>query len=111
MQGTSLVANPDGGSFYWTKKSGTQYTFYAPYYSGTSAAYSGRIYRISGRSQNNYIQFSYAWSPDASSSANLTNIYAATDNGGSQATLTFATFGAQQLLSQLVVRPVFDTPS
>jgi len=47
MQGTSLVANPDGGSFYWTKKNGTQYTFYAPYYGGTSAAYSGRIYRIS----------------------------------------------------------------
>jgi len=101
MQGTSLVANPDGGSFYWTKKNGTQYTFYAPYYGGTSTAYSGRIYRISGRNQNNYIQFTYAWSPDASSSANLTNIYAATDNGGSQATLTFASFNGQVLLSQL----------
>jgi YD repeat-containing protein len=101
MQGTTLVANPDGGSFYWTKKNGTQYTFYAPYYGGTSAAYSGRVYRISGRNQNNYIQFTYAWSPDASSSGNLTNIYAATDNGGSQATLTFANFNGQQLLSQL----------
>jgi YD repeat-containing protein len=101
MQSASLVVSPDGGSFYWTKKTGTQYTFYAPYYSGTSAAYSGRIYRISGRNQNNYIQFSYAWSPDASSSANLTNIYAATDDGGSQATLTFANFSGQQLLWQL----------
>jgi YD repeat-containing protein len=101
MQGTSLVANPDGGSFYWTKKTGTQYTFYAPYYGGTSAAYSGRIYRISGRNQNNSIQFTYAWSPDASSSANLTNIYAATDNGGSQATLSFANFNGQVLLAQL----------
>jgi YD repeat-containing protein len=101
MQGTSLVANPDGGSFYWTKKTGTQYTFYAPYYGGTSAAYSGRLYRISGRNQNNYIQFTYAWSPDASASANLANTYATTDNGSLQATLTFANFNGQQLLSQL----------
>lgn len=102
MQGTSLVANPDGGSFYWTKKTGTQYTFYAPYYGGTSAAYSGRLYRISERNQNNYIQFTYAWSPDASASANLANVYATTDNGGLQATLTFANFNGQQLLSQLI---------
>jgi YD repeat-containing protein len=101
MQGASLVANPDGGSFYWTKKNGTQYTFYAPYYGGTSTAYSGRIYRISGRNQNNYIQFTYGWNPDASANANLTNIYATTDNGGSQATLTFANFNGNQLLSQL----------
>jgi YD repeat-containing protein len=110
MQGTSLVANPDGGSFYWTKKNGTQYAFYAPYYGGTSAAYSGRIYRISGRNQNNYLQFSYAWNPDASSSANLTNIYVATDNGGLQATLTFAGFNGQVLLSQLT-RPDLATVS
>jgi hypothetical protein len=64
MQGTSLVANPDGGSFYSTKKSGTQYTLFAPYYSGTSATYSGRIYRISGRNENNFIQFAYAWSSE-----------------------------------------------
>ncbi len=101
MQGTSLVPSSDGGSFLWTKKSGTVYTFYAPYLGGTSAAYSGRIYRISARNQSNYIQFTYAWSPDASSSGNLTNIYVATDANLLSATLTFATFGGQRLLSQL----------
>lgn len=100
MQGTALIANPDGGSFFWQKKSGTVYTFFAPYYGGASAAVSGRIYRISARNNNNYIQFTYAWSPDASSSANLTNIYATTDSG-LQATLTFADFNGQRLLSQL----------
>jgi YD repeat-containing protein len=100
MQGTSLTADPGGGAFYWTKKSGTTYMFYAPYYGGTSAAYSGRIYRIWGRNSYNYIQFSYGWTTDASSSANLTNIYATTDNG-MQAVLTFDWFNGKKLLSQL----------
>ncbi|MCU1492225.1 MAG: hypothetical protein JWM85_3630, partial [Acidimicrobiaceae bacterium] len=101
MQGTSLVANPDGGSFYWTKKNGTQYTFYSPYYTGANAGYSGRVYRISGRNQNNYIQFSYFWTVDASSSTYLLYSTATTDNGNLQAILRFSLFNGQRLLSEV----------
>jgi RHS repeat-associated protein len=97
MQGTTLAVSSDGGAYYWTKKSGTQYVFYAPYWWG---AYAGRIDHIAARNVNNTIRFAYAWSPDSSSSANLTNIYAITDSG-MQATLTFAMVGGQRLLSQL----------
>jgi YD repeat-containing protein len=102
MEGTTLVTY-DGGSFYWTRKDGRLYTFYAPYYSGTMAAYSGRLGAIYGRNQNNHIELIYSWAPDASSSANLTSISAATD-GGLTATLSFADFNGRRLLSQ-IARP------
>ncbi|MBV9439990.1 MAG: hypothetical protein JOZ24_08380, partial [Candidatus Eremiobacteraeota bacterium] len=100
MEGTSLVTN--GGAFYWTKKNGTQYTFYAPYYPAQYAAYNGRIYRISARNSNNYIQFGYAWDGgDSSTSAHLNTIYATTDSG-KQAVLEFADFSGRRLCSSLI---------
>lgn len=105
MQGTTLVANPDGGSFFWTRKNGTSYMFYSPYYGGTNAALSGRIYQMQGRNKHNYIQFNYYWNGDASSSANLTQIVAAADCGCDQLVLKFSDFSGRRLLSEL------DTPS
>jgi YD repeat-containing protein len=101
LQGTTLVASSDGSTISWTKKSGTTYTFYAPYYIGESAAYSGRIYQITARNQNNFLQFSYSWIGDASSSANLSQISVSTDASMLVTKLKFATFSGQQLLSEV----------
>jgi len=104
MQGTQLIANPDGGSFKWYKKDGTCYVFYSPYYGGTSAAYSGRPYAIFGRNQHNYLLFNYSWTTDASSSANLSQIVVETEDGSMRVALNFASVAGQDLLSQ-VIRP------
>lgn len=96
MEGTSLITY-GGGWFYWTKKNGTQYLFYGPYGSGAYAGYVGRIYRISARNRNNYIQFSYLWdNGDASASTHLNQIIATTDSGR-QAILQFADFSGRRL--------------
>jgi YD repeat-containing protein len=107
MQGSTLVASADGGSFYWTKKSGAQYTFYSPYYGGSVADFSGRISRLSGRNQNSYIQFSYSWDAtpaapagDSSDSSHLRLINAISDSGRN-ATLRFDDFNGRRLLSTL----------
>ncbi len=101
MQGTMLIANPDGGSFFWIKKNGTQYMFYSPYYSGASAAYSGRLVSIQARNRHSSLNFSYSWNGDASSSANLSQIVVAADCGCLQATLKFADVNGQRLLSEV----------
>lgn len=99
LEGTTLTT-PDGSSFFWTKKSGTVYTFYAPYFGGTMAGFAGRIGTIYAHNNNNYITFAYAWSPDASSSTNLRSITVTTDSGLS-ALLTFQNFAGRWLLGSL----------
>ncbi len=102
MEGTSLVPTADGGYFNWTKKSGAQYGFYAPYYSGQWTAYSGRMYQLRGRNRNDYLQFSYSWdSGDASTSAHLNHLYVMTERGAMQAALAFSDFGGRRLCSSL----------
>ncbi len=103
MEGTSLIPTADGGYFNWTKKSGTQYGFYAPYYSTQWAAYSGRMYQLRGRNRNNYLQFSYSWdNGDASTSARLNFIYVMTESGAMQAALGFSEFSGRRLCSSLM---------
>jgi hypothetical protein len=77
MQGTSLKFDGSCG-FYWTKKTGTQYAFYAPFATGCNTTSDtgsfGRIIYIFGRNANNYIHFVYSWNGNDSSSDNLSSI-------------------------------------
>ncbi len=112
MQGTSL--NFDGScGFYWTKKTGTQYAFYAPFATGCNTTSDtgsfGRIIYIFGRNANNYVHFVYSWNGNDSSSDNLSSI-AVKHSDGQSLTLEFAKFsGSSHAELAHVVRPDGDT--
>ncbi|HVS45352.1 MAG TPA: DUF6531 domain-containing protein [Verrucomicrobiae bacterium] len=95
----------DGGSgYFWTKKTGTVYYFYAPNQTASSAGYDGRLLRIYARNQNNDIQFNYSWvGGNSSTTANLTQIVAQHSDGQSL-TLAFGTINGKVLLSS-ITRP------
>jgi YD repeat-containing protein len=87
MQGTTLQ-HGGSGIWWWTKKSGTQYAFFAPDIATPSgwgpayAAYAGRIWRIYGRNYNNYIVFHYYWlNQDATNINNLSQVVALHSDG------------------------------
>ncbi len=109
MQGTSLTW--DGGcGYYWTKKTGTVYYFWAPNYSGCAGAgtaddgYNGRLYMIFARNHNNWIRFNYAWlNGNASSIANLTQM-SAVHADGQALTLNFALVSGYNELAS-ITRP------
>ena len=110
MEGTSLTSD-DGSEFFWSKKTGTQYAFYAPYYTGTYAGYSGRLYRISARNRNSYLQFAYSWDGgDASASANLRQTIVTSDSG-QQALLQFDDHGGRRLCSFIQFPDTLSTVS
>jgi YD repeat-containing protein len=101
MEGTSMTVDEGGAEYYWTKKSGTQYAFYAPQYSGSVAAYSGRLFQISGRNRNAYLRFGYAWDGgDASTNAHLYQTVVTAENGA-HAVLQFADSGGRRLCAWL----------
>jgi RHS repeat-associated protein len=112
MQGTTL--NYDGScSVYWTKKTGTQYVFYAPFATGCNTTSDtgsfGRIIYIFGRNSNNYLHFVYSWNGNDSSSDNLSSI-AVTHSDGQSLTLEFGKFsGSSHAELAHVVRPDGDT--
>lgn len=116
--GQHATLQSDGGcGFLWIKKSGTMYDFFTPApsvsagtctFTSAYAGYFGRIYRIWGRNNNNYIAFSYAWSNgDSSTGANLTQIVAQ-HSDGQALTLNFADFSGHRLLAS-ISRPDWQT--
>lgn len=107
MEGTTLAS--DGGcGYFWTKKSGTVYYFWAPIatscVSASNAAYEGRLYEIMGRNHNNHIILTYSWANnDPSNVQNLTSVIA-NHSDGQSLTLTFAKFGTYTELAS-ITRP------
>ncbi len=101
----------DGGcGYFWTKTSGTVYYYFEPsfgsgceYYTNQAPAYAGRLYMIFARNNNNWIRLTYSWAGgDATSSANLTQISVAHEDGQAL-TLNFAVASSgATLLSSLV---------
>jgi YD repeat-containing protein len=79
MQGTSLVTSryQAGCYYYWSKKSGTQYQFYAPFSTScnpaSSAALWGRMVVIYGRNGNNHLNFFYQFKNNDASTINNIN--------------------------------------
>lgn len=103
----------DGGCGYqWTKKDGTVYYFWEPsfgagcdYWATQAPAYAGRLYMIFGRNNNNWVRLTYSWvGGNATSSANLTQISAAHQDGQSL-TLNFAAAASGAVLLSSLVRP------
>ncbi len=80
----------DGGNgYFWTKKTGTVYYFYGPNQPAASAGFSGRLYEIIGRNNNNLIKFAYLFdNPNLPTALNLNRITATTE-AGQAATLQF----------------------
>ena len=100
----TLCGDGSGGGYFWTQKNGVVYYFYSPYDASSIAGYAGRLYRIFGRNQNNYIQLNYYWSGgDSSTTANLTQIVVQ-HTDGQALTLAFGTVNGRVLLSG-VTRP------
>lgn len=102
----------DGGcGYFWGAKDGTIYYYWAPWLStncgsggAAEAAYSGRLYMIFGRNNNNWIRLVYSWNNnDPSTTSNLSQIVAQHENGQAL-TLTFGTINGKVLLSS-VTRP------
>ena len=90
-----MGSNPCG--YQWVKKNGTIYHFYAPFivptsvdpYCKTTAGYDGLMWQITGRDHNNYVQMTYSWANDDSSTLeNVTQILASNADGQSM-TLNF----------------------
>jgi YD repeat-containing protein len=103
----------DGGcGYFWTKKSGTVYYYFEPSFgpgceawATQSPAYSGRLYMIFARNNNNWIRLTYSWAGgDATNSANLTQISVAHEDGQAL-TLNFAVAASGATLLSSVVRP------
>lgn len=98
----TLTTVDNGGTYYWTQKNGTTYAFYGPTPGDvTQTGYAGRLYRIIGRNNNTYLNFTYQWSSNASSVNNLQEIDI-TAQGGRRIREVFAPFAGHQLLSQLI---------
>lgn len=107
----------DGSCGYqWTEKSGTTYYFYSPDLNETAncnlttvgtfpqdTAYGGRLYKIWARNSNNYITFTYAWTSNATSAANLSEIDA-NHADGHTLKLSFASFSGYNELAS-ITRP------
>ena len=93
----------DGGcGYFWTKKSGTRYHFWAPFAAcGTPSAYWGRVCQIEARNYNNALNFSYSWAGgNATNSQNLTQIVV-THSDGQALTLTFGLVNGHDELTAL----------
>uniref|UniRef100_E6PE12 DUF6531 domain-containing protein n=1 Tax=mine drainage metagenome TaxID=410659 RepID=E6PE12_9ZZZZ len=93
----------DGGcGYYWTKKSGTRYHFWAPFAAcGTPSAYWGRVCQIEARNYNNALTFAYSWvGGNATNSQNLTQIVV-THSDGQALTLSFGLVNGHDELTAL----------
>ncbi len=93
----------DGGcGYFWTKKSGTRYHFWAPFAAcGTPSAYWGRVCQIEARNYSNALNFAYAWAGgNASNPQNLTQIVV-THTDGQALTLNFGLVNGHDELTAL----------
>jgi len=93
----------DGGcGYFWTKKSGTRYHFWAPFAAcGTPSAYWGRVCQIEARNYNNALNFAYYWAGgNATNPQNLTQIVV-THSDGQALTLSFGLVNGHDELTAL----------
>ncbi len=93
----------DGGcGYFWTKKSGTRYHFWAPFAAcGTPSAYWGRVCQIEARNYNNALNFAYFWvGGNATNPQNLTEIVV-THSDGQALTLSFGLVNGHDELTAL----------
>uniref|UniRef100_E6Q304 DUF6531 domain-containing protein n=1 Tax=mine drainage metagenome TaxID=410659 RepID=E6Q304_9ZZZZ len=93
----------DGGcGYFWTKKSGTRYHFWAPFAAcGTPSAYWGRVCQIEARNYSNALNFAYAWAGgNATDPQNLTQIVV-THSDGQALTLSFGLVNGHDELTAL----------
>ncbi len=107
-QHATLVTD-DATGYFWTKKSGTTYYFWAP--DGATAwpssvyqqygAYAGRLYQIIGRNRNTYLTFLYSWDNGNSAAGGKISAIASRTESGLTANLSFADVGGLRLLSQV----------
>ena len=108
--GQHATLTSDGATgYFWTKKSGTIYYFWAP--DGATAwpsatyqqygAYAGRLYQIIGRNRYTYLNLSYTWDNASAAPGGKISAIAAQAESGSTATLSFADVSGHRLLSQI----------
>jgi YD repeat-containing protein len=118
--GTNGVFTPRAGNhstltydgvcgYFWTKKSGTSYYFYAPgphapcpQLGGTTEGFTGRLYQIVGRNRNTYIQLAYSWDNGNASLTGKISQIAVTTESGLTATLNFSDFNGHRLMDSVV---------
>ncbi|HEY0395095.1 MAG TPA: DUF6531 domain-containing protein [Candidatus Elarobacter sp.] len=118
--GTNGVFTPRAGNhaslvydgmcgYFWTKKSGTTYYFYAPgphapcaQTGGSTEGYTGRLYQIVGRNRNTYLTLSYSWNGGVSSLTGKISEIDVQSESGLTAKLYFGDVNGHQLLQQLV---------
>jgi YD repeat-containing protein len=79
-----------GNGYFWTKKNGTVYYFWAPNLGPSYAGLQGRLFTIWGRNNNTALNFRfYFTNGDASCPCNLTDLYV-TEEDGRSVHLTFS---------------------
>ena len=109
--GQHATLTSDGATgYFWTKKSGMIYYFWAP--DGATAwpssvyqqygAYAGRLYQIIGRNRFTYLTFAYTWDNGNSAAGGKISAIAARAESGLTATLSFADVSGQRLLQQIL---------
>ncbi|HEY6235274.1 MAG TPA: DUF6531 domain-containing protein, partial [Candidatus Elarobacter sp.] len=106
-QRATLVTDGATG-YFWTKKSGTVYYFWAP--DGATAwpsstyqqygAYAGRLYQIIERNRYTYLTFAYTWDTASAAPGGKISAIAAQTESGLTANLSFTDVGGHRLLSQ-----------
>jgi RHS repeat-associated protein len=102
-QHAMLVPDSTHCTYYWIKKSGTQYHFRTPAtaagqtcaVAARNRATAGRLLHIYGRNSLSQLDFTYAWDAgNQSSQAYLNQILVAADGQNTVATLNFTTVGS-----------------
>lgn len=106
---TTDVSSAGGGvacELQWTRKNGVSYVFNAPYSACTlnEAGEYGRLLAIYGRNALFSVQLAYSWSPNASSSENLTKIVATHEPDGAQLVLKFGAIASTAITELMSVK-------
>jgi len=83
----------DGTSYYWTKKTGTEYAFWDINQSSSNVGYSGQIRYIYGRNANNSLTFQRTWTTDASTLKHLLQMTVTTETTGSAKLVATLNYG------------------
>ena len=99
-QFASLCSDGANG-YFWTFTSGIVYYFYSPVQTANNLGFSGRLFEIFGRNQNNHLTFAYSFDTQHTSYTNLNTIVVTAEDSRT-ATLRFADFGGCRLLSNVV---------
>ena len=83
----------DGTSYYWTKKTGTEYAFWDINQSNSNVGYSGQLHYIYGRNANNSLTFQRTWTTDASTLKHLLQMKVTTETTGSAKLVVTLNYG------------------